>query len=547
MRYTGGLLGGSWLTALTGDLGNGKFDGAWLVSNFENLNPANTSGRKHYNLYSKVDSEAPRYLEFEQWWGGHVLLNAEEMQFIVDELFVGNKLAAGEIVTSRRHARRSAQHPLADRRLLLEGGQHHAAAAGAGLDPRPLRERRRHPRPRPDHRLRRPRVDRPSRHLRIRLGSKEGARRVREQHRPHRRAAARPLRGGDDAQGRGQRAADLVGGDYLVRFEARTLDDIRALGGNDEEDDRKFATVARVSEINLGLYRTFVQPWVRAWANEGFAEWMRELHPAALAVRDVLRRQSVHAAAAVVRRRTFARTGSRCQATMHSGRRRSSSRSWIETSLDAYRDVRDDMSEATVPCDLWLARRCRRWSGSKLRTRCARAGPAQDAAHLALVARRIEELQATAYREGGPREAAIRALLYIRMPEGAVDERGFNLLRRMREEAGRGLTLGEFKRLVREQFFMLLLDERRAVEAIPAHAREGSGPRRAHASDAAADDRSGRAAQRAMQRLGWPRSRPASSKARDSCVEPSRAAHLDRVTSAAASREPRARSTERPS
>ena len=44
MRYTGGLLGGTWLTALMGDLGAGKFDGAWLVSNFENLNPANTIG-----------------------------------------------------------------------------------------------------------------------------------------------------------------------------------------------------------------------------------------------------------------------------------------------------------------------------------------------------------------------------------------------------------------------------------------------------------------------------------------------------------------------
>ena len=42
MRYTGGLLGGSWLTALTGDLGAGKFDGAALVGNFENLDPANT-------------------------------------------------------------------------------------------------------------------------------------------------------------------------------------------------------------------------------------------------------------------------------------------------------------------------------------------------------------------------------------------------------------------------------------------------------------------------------------------------------------------------
>jgi pimeloyl-ACP methyl ester carboxylesterase len=100
MRYTGGLLGGSWLTALMGDLGAGKFDGAWLVSNFENLNPANTYWTKQHNLYSKIDTEAPRYLEFEEWWGAHVSLNAEEMQFIADELFIGNKLATAEIVSS---------------------------------------------------------------------------------------------------------------------------------------------------------------------------------------------------------------------------------------------------------------------------------------------------------------------------------------------------------------------------------------------------------------------------------------------------------------
>ena len=100
MRYSGGLLGGSWLTAFTSDMGNGKFDGAWLVQNFENQNPANTYWTKQYNLYSKIDTEAPRYLGFERWWGGHVNLNAEEIQFIVDDLFVGNKLAAGEIHTA---------------------------------------------------------------------------------------------------------------------------------------------------------------------------------------------------------------------------------------------------------------------------------------------------------------------------------------------------------------------------------------------------------------------------------------------------------------
>src|SRR3954449_8875906 len=100
MRYAGGLLGGSWLTAMTSDLGAGKFDGAWLVQNFENQNPSNTLWTKQYNVYSKVDTEADRYLEFERWWGGHVNLNAEEIQFIVDELFVGNNLAAGNIKLS---------------------------------------------------------------------------------------------------------------------------------------------------------------------------------------------------------------------------------------------------------------------------------------------------------------------------------------------------------------------------------------------------------------------------------------------------------------
>ena len=57
---------------------------------------------------------------------------------------------------------------------------------------------------------------------------------------------------------------DLALGNWVMRCEARTLDDIRALGGNDMADERRFATAARVSEINLALYRTFAQPVVRA-------------------------------------------------------------------------------------------------------------------------------------------------------------------------------------------------------------------------------------------------------------------------------------------
>ncbi len=99
MRYTGGLSGGTWMTALASDLGNGRFDGSLLVSNFERLNPSHTYWSKPYNLYSKIDTEEARYLEFEKWWSGFFLLNGEEIQAITDELFVGNKLSTGQIVT----------------------------------------------------------------------------------------------------------------------------------------------------------------------------------------------------------------------------------------------------------------------------------------------------------------------------------------------------------------------------------------------------------------------------------------------------------------
>lgn len=96
MRYMGGLVGGVWPAMLMSDLGNGRFDGSLLVQNFESLNPANTYWKKLYNLYSKVDTEAERFLEFERWWGGFFMMNEEEIRWIIENLFVGNKLAHGQ-------------------------------------------------------------------------------------------------------------------------------------------------------------------------------------------------------------------------------------------------------------------------------------------------------------------------------------------------------------------------------------------------------------------------------------------------------------------
>jgi pimeloyl-ACP methyl ester carboxylesterase len=97
MRYAGGNLGGTWLSSFSADLGNGVFDGAYLVENFENLNPANTFWDKYYQVFSKVDTEPPRFLEFERWWGGFFLMNREEIEWITQNLFVGNDLWGGTV------------------------------------------------------------------------------------------------------------------------------------------------------------------------------------------------------------------------------------------------------------------------------------------------------------------------------------------------------------------------------------------------------------------------------------------------------------------
>lgn len=461
MRYTGGLLGGSWLTALTSDLGNGRFDGAWLVSNFENLNPANTLWSKPYNLYSKIDSEGPRYLDFEEWWGAHILLNAAEMQFIADELFIGNKLAPGQLIARNgtRVDLRNVTSPIlifcskADNITppqqaldwildlydsvddIRSHGQTivyavHESIGHLGIFVSGSVAKKEHDEFASNIDL----IDV------LPPGLYEAVLTARDQH---------------------GATAELVAGDYLVRFEARTLDDIRALGGNDEADDRKFAAVSRISDINLGLYRTFLQPWVQFWASEGIAEWARRLHPLRVQYEMYSYLPSFSSVASDVKanRRPVSDDNPLWQAQQQYSR-------WITASLDAYRDVRDRAYE-TVFHTVYGSPLLQALTGLKAADHELRTRPGETAAHAVLVKRRIDEIKRT-LTHGGPREAALRSLLYIRMPEGAVDERSFNFLQHMRKEAGKGLSLEEFKSLLREQFLLLLLDERRAVAAIPA-------------------------------------------------------------------------------
>ncbi|HTO79146.1 MAG TPA: alpha/beta fold hydrolase [Methylocystis sp.] len=95
MRYNGGLFGGATPALLLSDLGHGVFDGAWLVANFEMLNPGRNFFGKYYDLFVDPEDGRERFLDFERWWGGFHYMNEAEIRWIVEQLFIGNKLSRG--------------------------------------------------------------------------------------------------------------------------------------------------------------------------------------------------------------------------------------------------------------------------------------------------------------------------------------------------------------------------------------------------------------------------------------------------------------------
>jgi pimeloyl-ACP methyl ester carboxylesterase len=479
MRYSGGLLGGSWLTAMTSDLGAGKFDGAWLVQNFESQNPANTYWTKQYNLYSKIDTEAERYLGFERWWGGHVNLNAEEIQFIVDELFVGNNLTAGRIKTSDGTAidLRSIRSPIV---VFCSKGDNVTPpqqALGWILD---LYDD----------------VDQIRSygqtivytihddigHLGIFVSSGVARKQYSEfsdnidliDTLPPGLYEATFTKRSDDVV-----SPDLVSGDWVMRCEMRTLDDIRALGGNDAEDERRFAAAARVSETNLALYRTYMQPFVRAFANPMMAEWMRNMHPLRLQFEMFSDANPfmapIKAAAEKVRsERKPVASGNPFLAMQENMSRQ------IVNGLDQWRQASEKMAERTflaVYGSPALQAACGIEPEAKERSlRKAASSPL----HRQLLETRIAELRSH-IDKGGIREAMVRAVLYVGMARQYMDERAFGLIRKMRlaTTEHQRLTLAQFKAMVREQFFMLLIDQEAALAAIPALLPPGADERQA--------------------------------------------------------------------
>ena len=466
MRYTGGMLGGTWLTSLSGDLGEGTFDGANLVANFEKLDPANTYFEKPYNVYSKVDTEAERFLDFETWWGSPVLLNSREMQWIADNLFVGNKLTNGEIQTSDgvQIDLRNVKSPIVvfcswgdnitpPQQALgwitdLYGTDEELVANGQTIVYS---------------------VHGTVGHLGIFVSGKIATREHDEF------ASAMDMidlmppglyEAVIEEIEEGVANRELIDGKYLFRLEPRTLDDIRALGGNSPEDDLKFAAVDRVSDINRRLYEQYLGPLVRAVTPPGFGDWSRKMHPnrvrfSIFSDENPAMRLVAESAEQARKNRQQVPEGNFFAAA------EKTMAATISASLSAFGSARDAMTEQLFHMT-YGSPMLQALVGLDPKDEASRRRPERDALREQVQARKRQELEAK-FETGGAVEAALRSIAYVRMGEGSTDERSFAMIKQLHDAQppGRPRSMEQLKEVVREQYLLLKSDEKRAVAALP--------------------------------------------------------------------------------
>ena len=464
MRYSGGLAGGSWMTMMASDLGGGLFDGANLVQNFESLNPANTHWSKQYNLYSRVDTEAGRYLGFERWWGGHVFLNGKEIQYIVDNLFVGNRLSTARMVTQDglRIDLRNIRSPIivfcskgdnitpppqalgwitdlyqTDKEVLAHGQTIiyavHESIGHLGIFVSGAIAKK-------EHREFTCNIDMIDV---LPAGIYEAV--------IHDKTPDTPN-------------ADLAYGDYVLTFERRHLEDVEKIVQHREDDDRRFATVSRLSQVNVGLYKSFLQPWIKVIATPRTSEKLQQWHPLRLPYESISDKNPFVASLAPIAVQVKNHRQKAADDNPFVQLERQVSKS-IESALELYGEWRDNMIEQ-IFMTVYGAPLVQDLAGLGAKEGPPREHPGVSPEHIGFVKRRVTELRKLV-ECGGIREASIRVMMYIAQAQGGIDERSFNLIRQLRAHQDHTLTLPAFKRMVREQAMVMVVDPEGSVNAIP--------------------------------------------------------------------------------
>ncbi|WP_439404106.1 DUF3141 domain-containing protein [Bradyrhizobium sp. DASA03076] len=458
MRYLGGWYGGSWLDRMMSDMGNGIFDAAWLVANFDNLNPANTFWTKQYNVWANPEQERSRYLEFEKWWGDFVVLRGEEMQWMVDNLFIGNKLSTGQIVTSEgiRLDLREIKAPIV---CFCSHGDNITPPQQALdwiLDNYRSVDEIRECGQRIFYT-----IDATAGHLAIFVGTKIAAKDHAQFINNMELIDAMPpglyeIVITEKPTGEGEAV------DYDLAIEERGLDDIRALGCNTGEDEREFAAAARISELNNALYQTFAQPWVKMVSGPQVARAVIELNPLRVGYSFFSDKNfMMRLVAPMAEQVKVERSPASADNPLFAMQRQFSSA--IVQALNLLRDVRDEHVERSFHA-IYGSPLVQAICGISQNDGPPRPRPGLSPSVLTAAERERSRLRGK-IGEGTPMDAAARVLVYVGKGQHRIERSTFDALRKLLL-AYPHVSETEFKAAVREQWAILAVDEPAAMTAL---------------------------------------------------------------------------------
>ncbi len=274
MRYYGGLFGGALPAIMLADLGNGEFDGVHLVANFGLLNPGRNYFSKYYDLFANIDRDRRTFLEFERWWGGLHFMNEAEIRWIVEQLFIGNRLARGEarIEHGRQLDLKAIRSPIIVFTSLADNITPPQQALNWIVDTYADEH---------EIKIRGQRiiymVHETTGHLGIFVSSSIAKKEHAEVASTMKTIEA--LAPGLYEMKIEEQIGEGVDARFLVSFEERKLTDLLALDDNDRTDETGFAAVARLSELAVELYNLSWRPLIQASVTAGSAKMMSAMHP----------------------------------------------------------------------------------------------------------------------------------------------------------------------------------------------------------------------------------------------------------------------------
>jgi pimeloyl-ACP methyl ester carboxylesterase len=274
MRYNGGLLGGVVPAMLLSDLGHGEFDGAYLVSNFEALNPSRNFWGKYYDLYDNIDKGKSRFLDFERWWGGFHFMTEAEIRWIVSQLFVGNLLARNEasLEPGRHLDLKSIRSPIIVFASWGDNITPPQQALNWITDAYPDED---------EIRIRGQRIiymiHEKVGHLGIFVSATVAQKEHTEVAGTLEMISA--LAPGLYEMRIEEETGEGADAHFVVSFHQRSLQDIRALDDGSRRENAAFAAVERMSELNGELYDLFARPLVQSMVTAQTAKLIRDVNP----------------------------------------------------------------------------------------------------------------------------------------------------------------------------------------------------------------------------------------------------------------------------